>query len=272
MTASPQSPEARLRHAEHVMGTVASFDVPARSRDDGSLAAAIRWLHWVDATFSTFKADSDVSRLGRGEVALADCAPEVAEVLAACDALGAEAGGYFTAYPEGSLDPSGYVKGGAIERAAAIISAGPAGPAAHTVNGGGDVQCVGGNPGGPPGLDGARAGAPWRVGIANPFLPGTLALVVAGRDFAVATSGTAERGAHIMDPVAGRPAAGLASITIVGPSLTKADAYATAAFAMGPKLAREWARDAIDGYEAYAILPDGTAWTTAGFRRYTATP
>jgi thiamine biosynthesis lipoprotein len=269
------APESRLRHAEHVMGTVVSFDVPARAREDESLAAAIRWLHWVDATFSTFKPDSDVSRLGRGEVALADCAPEVAEVLAACDQLGAEAGGYFTAYPQGSLDPSGYVKGWAIEHAAAIISAGPAsaaGPVAHTVNGGGDVQCVGSNPAGPPGPGGTPAGSPWRVGIANPFLPGTLARVVAGRDFAVATSGTAERGAHIMDPVAGRPAAGLASITIVGPSLTLADARATAAFAMGPRLAREWTRDAIDGYEAYAILPDGSTWTTAGFACYAAGP
>lgn len=249
-----------MRHAEHVMGTVVSFDVPASSHADGSLAAAIGWLHWADATFSTYKADSDVSRLGRGEISLAGCAPEVAAVLAACDALRAQTGGYFTAYPDGALDPSGYVKGWAVEHAAAMLA--EAGSTAHTVNGGGDVQCTGGKP------DGTPAGAPWRLGIANPLLPGTLALVVAGRDFAVATSGTAERGAHIMDPVAGRPAHGLASVTIVGESLTLADAYATASFAMGPELAREWTRDAIGGYAAFAILPDGRTWRTPALKAY----
>jgi FAD:protein FMN transferase len=250
----------RLRHAEQVMGTVVSFDVPAAARADGSLTAAIRWLHWVDATFSTYQARSEVSRLGRGEVTLDDCAPEVAGVLAACEALGERSGGYFTAYPAGSLDPSGYVKGWAIERAAAILT--EAGSAAHAVNGGGDVQCAGGRP------DGTRAGAPWRLGIANPFLPGTLALTVEGRDFAVATSGIAERGAHIMDPLAGRPASGLASITIIGESLTLADAYATAAFAMGPARAREWASTAISGYDAYAVASDGATWRTPGLRKY----
>src|SRR5579859_2187376 len=112
----------RVRHAEHVMGTVVSFDVPDSSRDDGSLAAAIGWLHWADATFSTYQADSDVSRLGRGEIPLADCAPEVGTVLAACDALRARTGGYFTAYPDGTLDPSGYVKGWAVEHAAAMLT------------------------------------------------------------------------------------------------------------------------------------------------------
>jgi FAD:protein FMN transferase len=261
MTHAPDAqPESRLRHAEEVMGTVVSFDVPAVARDSGALARAIRWLHWADETFSTYRPASDVSRLARAEATLADCAPEVAEVLAACDALAGQTGGYFTAYPAGTLDPSGYVKGWAVEEAARIIAA--AGSAAHTVNGGGDIQCAGGRP------DGTPAGARWRVGISSPFRAGTLALVVAGRGFAVATSGIAERGAHIMDPVASRPATGLASVTIVGPSLTLADAYATAAFAMGPERAREWTEDAIDGYEAFAIAPDGTTWQTSGFQQY----
>jgi FAD:protein FMN transferase len=261
MTFAPDAqPEARLRHAEHVMGTVVSFDVPVLARERGALAQAIRWLHWADQAFSTYQPASDVSRLARAEVTLADCAPEVAEVLAACDALARQTGGYFTAYPAGTLDPSGYVKCWAVERAARIIAT--AGSTAHTVNGGGDVQCVGSRP------DGTPAGAPWRVGVSSPFRVGTLALVVAGRDFVVATSGIAERGAHIMDPVSGRPATGLASITIAGPSLTLADAYATAAFAMGPARAREWTEDAIDGYEAFAIAPDGTTWQTSGFRQY----
>ena len=191
----------RCRHAEHVMGTVVSFDVPARAREPrgpagqigGPLGEAVRWLHWVDATFSPYRDDSDVSRFGRGALPLADCAPELAEVLEGCAVISARSGGYFTTTPGGTFDPSGYVKGWAIERAAAIFTA--AGSAEHSVNGGGDVQFVG-----------SRL---WRVGIADPLRPDRLALVLAGRDFAVATSGVAERGAAHHRPVhraaSGRP-------------------------------------------------------------------
>jgi FAD:protein FMN transferase len=245
----------RVRHAEHVMGTVVSFDVPAAARHDGSLDAAIRWLHRADRVFSPYRVDSDVSLLARAEVTVGGCAPEVAEVLAGCAFVRDLSGGYFTPEPGGRLDPSGYVKGWAVERAAALLSR--AGSADHLVNGGGDVQCAGGR--GP--------GQPWRVGVADPLRPGRLALVVEARDCAVATSGTAERGAHITDPHTGRPASGLASLTMIGPSLTLADACATAAFAMGPALARDWT-ESLDGYEAFAITETGDTWQTPGFARH----
>ncbi len=242
------------------MGTVVSFDVPDwAGRDSGGGAVLYRarqWLHWVDATFSPYRDDSDVSRFGRGSIPLAECAPELAEVLAACADVSARSGGYFTTRPGGRFDPSGYVKGWAIERAAAMLTA--AGSAEHSVNGGGDIQCVGDR--GP--------GQPWRVGIADPLQPGSLALVVTGQDFAVATSGVAERGAHIVNPHTGRPAAGLASLTVVGDRLAAVDAYATAAFAMGPA-ARDWV-ESLDGYEAFAITPGGQVWQTSGFRAYLA--
>lgn len=258
MSATPAAGiSARVRHAEHVMGTVVSFDVPAFARHEGVLESAVRWLHWVDRVFSPYRPDSDVSLLARAEVTVDACAPEVAEVIAACAFLRDASGGYFTAAPGGQFDPSGFVKGWAVERASRLLSA--AGSADHLVNGGGDVQCAGGR----------APGEGWRVGIADPFRAGRLAMVVAGRDFAVATSGTAERGPHIVDPVAGRPAAGLASLTVAGPSLAFADAYATAAFAMGDALARDWA-ESLEGYEAFAITDDGATWQTGGFSRYIA--
>jgi FAD:protein FMN transferase len=260
MTGAPPGRTRRLRHAEHVMGTVVSFDVPdwaGRDAGDGAvLDHVLRWLHWVDATFSPYRDDSDVSRFGRGSLALADCAPELAEVLAACTEVSARSDGYFTTHPGGRFDPSGYVKGWAIERAAAMLTA--AGSAEHSVNGGGDIQCVGDR--GP--------GQAWRVGIADPLRPGTLALVVTGQDFAVATSGVAERGAHIVNPHTGQPAVGLASLTMVGARLAATDAYATAAFAMGAT-ARDWVED-LDGYEAFAVTPGGQVWHTSGFRAYLA--
>ena len=75
---------ARVRHAEPVMGTVVSFDVPVAARHDGSLDTAVRWLHWVDRVFSPFRPDSDVSQFADGEITVDGCAPEVAEVIEAC--------------------------------------------------------------------------------------------------------------------------------------------------------------------------------------------
>jgi len=256
----------RMRHAEPVMGTVVSFDVPAAAVADGSLETTLRWLHWVDRVFSPYRPDSDVALLAAAEVTIDGCAPEVAEVISACTAIRLCSGGYFTSAPGGVFDPSGYVKGWAVERAAAILAA--AGSAHHLVNGGGDVQCVGGRPRG--GLTPGSAGQePWRVGVADPFKRGRLALVVEATGSAVATSGVAERGDHIIDPHLGRPAAGLASLTIVGPSLALADAYATAAFAMGPDRARDWT-ESLPGYEAYAIAAGGESWQTSGFAAHIA--
>jgi FAD:protein FMN transferase len=259
---------ARVRHAEPVMGTVVSFDVPAAAVADGSLESAVRWLHWVDRIFSPYRPDSDVSLLAAAEVTVDACAPEVAEVISACTAVRLSSGGYFTAAPSGVFDPSGYVKGWAVERAAALLAA--TGSSSHLVNGGGDVQCVGGRPRSGPAADAAASAEPWRVGVADPFHRGGLALVVEAADGAVATSGTAERGAHIIDPHRGAPASGLASLTIVGPSLALADAYATAAFAMGPDRARDWT-ESLPGYEAYAITADGDTWQTTGFAAHIAT-
>jgi thiamine biosynthesis lipoprotein len=241
------------------MGTVVSFDVPFSARRDGSLDAAVAWLHWVDRVFSPYRPDSDVSRLADGTVTVDGCVPELAEVIEACEFVSELSGGYFTASPWGRFDPSGYVKGWAVERAAAVLTA--AGSPSHLVNGGGDVQCVGARPGATP--------APWRVGIADPRNRGALALVVEATNCAVATSGTAERGAHIANPRTGEAASGLASITVAGPSLALADACATAAFAMGPDLARDWT-ESLDGYEAYAITEAGGTWHTVGFEAYIA--
>ena len=251
---------ARVRHAEPVMGTVVSFDVPVAARHDGSLDAAISWLHWVDRVFSPFRPDSDVSRLADGELSVDGCVPEMAEVIEACAFVRDLSGGYFTASPWGRFDPSGYVKGWSVERAAAILS--DAGSASHLVNGGGDVQCAGGRPGADP-------EPPWRVGIADPLRRGRLALVVEARDCGVATSGTAERGAHIVNPRTGHAAAGLASVTVAGPGLALADACATAAFAMGPDLARDW-METVDGYEAFAVTETGETWQSSGFGGYVA--
>ncbi|QHC26963.1 FAD:protein FMN transferase [Streptomyces sp. GS7] len=235
------------------MGTVFSFDVRDTRTPaiETALGDAVAWLHHVDEVFSTYRADSPVSRLARGEIGLDECPAEVREVLDLCDRVERTTGGWFSTTANGSLDPTGLVKGWAVDRAAQILRA--AGARHSCVNGGGDLRLSGE----------AAPGVPWRIGIAHPHRPGELCTVVTGRDLAVATSGTAERGAHILDPHTGTPATRLASVTVVGPDLTTTDAYATAAFAMGPA-ARDWL-EGLDGHEGFAVAPDGGTWHTRGF-------
>lgn len=238
------------------MGTVVSFDVRLDDEADraamsAAVDAAVRWLHRVDEVFSTYRDDSQISRLGRGDISLADCDPDVAEVLDLCAQVTSETRGYFSSMYAGRLDPSGLVKGWAVERASGVLVA--AGSRRHCVNGGGDMQVVGE----------VEPGTPWQIGIAHPLQREAYASVVQLRDGAVATSGVAERGAHVLDPFTGKPAVDLASVTVVGTDLTRTDAYATAALAMGAR-ARGWLEQLV-GYEAFAVLPDGRGWWTSGY-------
>ncbi|WP_034091348.1 FAD:protein FMN transferase [Streptacidiphilus albus] len=254
---------AGLRHAEQVMGTVVSFDI----RDAGAagvdaeagLRRAVDWLHRVDRVFSTYRPDSQISRLGRGELELADCDPEVAEVLELGAAAERDGDGRFSVRAGGLLDPSGVVKGWAVERASRILR--EAGSRRHCVNGGGDIQTAG-EP---------EPGRPWGLAVAHPLHPGAFATLVRGQDIALATSGTAERGGHILDPRTGRPVGGnLASVTVVGRSLTAVDIAATTAFALGAR-ARDWL-EGRPGLEGFAVLDDGRAWWTPGFGAYAQLP
>ena len=241
----------RTLHVEHCMGTVFSIDVRGQGDWGEALGDVVAWLHRVDAVFSTYRSDSDVSRISRGELAVDDADPDVALVLDLCQLVEEETGGAFTVHwnPAVDPDPTGLVKGWAIEQAGHILAA--HGSRNHAVNGGGDIQMAGG----------PAPGQPWRVGISDPFDRSRVLAVVAGRDLAVATSGIAERGNHI---VGGRAAAGeLAGVTVVGPSLTRADAYATAAFVMG-RQSVEWL-EALPDHEGLVVFADRTVATTPGF-------
>ena len=244
---------------EKLMGMAISIDVrdplPYDARGD-AIAAAFAWLREVDEVFSTYKDGSEINRLDRGELALDECRAEVREVLGLCAEVGRTSRGYFSARPGsgGRLDPSGMVKGWAAERASAILDG--AGAHNHCVNAGGDVRTRG-EP---------APGARWRIGVVHPFVRDRLTTIVEGGDFAVATSGTSERGLHVTDPHTGRPVDALASVTVVGPDLTYTDAYATAAFAMGLD-APEWLA-ALPDHEAYVIDAGGHVWWTDGFPRY----
>jgi FAD:protein FMN transferase len=209
-------------------------DPPIRAALDDVFA----WLRWVDATFSPFDPRSAISRWGRGALALRDAHPLVRDVLDRCERLRRETAGAFDIrFRRGAPpDPCGFVKGWAIERAGAMLAA--AGARDFCLDAGGDVLVRGG---------------PWRVGIRHPRRRDRLAGVLELRDGAVATSGAYERGEHVLDPRTGRAPAGVLSVTVVGPELGIADAYATAAFALGGD-GPAWTAGR-DGHDAMTIVP-----------------
>ncbi|WP_037502563.1 FAD:protein FMN transferase [Solirubrobacter soli] len=227
---------------ERVMGTVVSLDMRAGSHE--GVADAMQWLHEADRRFSTYRADSDIARLERGELLPCDADDDVRWVLDRCAALREETGGFFDIRATGRLDPSALVKGWATQRAADILDAG--GLTDYCLTVGGDVIARGG---------------PWRVGIQHPLDRDAIAARVLAGDLAIATSGTYERGEHIRAPH-GTPT-GVLSVTVTGPDLGTADAYSTAAFAMGIA-GPQWTLGLV-GYEALTILADGTVLQTPGF-------
>ena len=231
---------------EHVMGMPIVVEV----RDGDVPEAVFDWLRRVDETFSTYKHGSEISRLRRGELAEEDASADVRNVLRRCRELRDQTDGWFDVDAIG-LDPSGFVKGWAVDGAAAILDG--TGSVDHAVNAGGDIRTRG----------------HWRIGIQHPLEPKAVAKIVEGDDLAVATSGAYERGDHVRDPRTGAAPTGILSVTVTGPDLGTADAYATAAYAMGPRRAIDWTAR-LRGYEALTILADGRVLATPGFP--TATP
>jgi FAD:protein FMN transferase len=235
-----------LRRVDHVMGTPISLDLaddlPAATLD--TLADGVfDWLREVDARFSTYRETSEVRRFDRGELLLSEASADLRMVLECCADLWGATDGFFDAYATGGLDPSGYVKGWAAEVASARLVA--AGAPNHCLNAGGDVRVRGHS----------SSGRPWRIGIRHPWDPAASCLTLTGTDLAVATSGVYERGHHVIDPRRGVPARGLRSVTVVGPDLGVADAYATAAVAMGTAGTGWLAR--LAGHEFAVVTEDG---------------
>ena len=241
-----------VTRVEQIMGMPIVIDV--RDADDGSaLDPLFDWFRFVDATFSTYIPDSDINKLNRGEITLADAHPSVREVLEHCEQLRSETSGFFdvSARDPRYIDPSGFVKGWSVDRAVAIADR--MGWSNYAISAGGDMRLRGG----------ARPEPVWRVGIQHPENPTQVVAVVCGDDIAVATSGAYIRGEHVINPHTRQPPEGVLSVTITGPELATTDAYATAAFAMGLDGPAWTAR--LSGYEAMTIRADGRSLHTPGF-------
>jgi thiamine biosynthesis lipoprotein len=215
------------------------------------LKDAFAWLRWVADTFSSDKEDSQIGRLNRGQTIRQ--IPELIEVLHRCDELSEETGGWFEARINGVIDPSGYIKGWALERLSRALC--NAGAVDHRITAGNDIRIRGS----------AAPGKRWRVGVRDPRR-NVVRKVVFANDLGIATSG----GARIVNPRTGEAQEGLGFVTVIGPDLGLADAYATAIYAMGPVLARRFAADLAErsAYQTMIVGKDGQEVTTPGFAAY----
>jgi thiamine biosynthesis lipoprotein len=245
-----------MRETRTIMGMPIGLTVLDEGVRQQDLETVFAEFSAVDAQFSPFKDDSEVSRFNRGEITEKDLSPRMREVIALCEKTKQETGGYFDiSRPDGTIDPCGMVKGWAIRNAVRQIA--DMGFSNFCVAAGGDIQCHGVN----------DEGAEWTVGIRNPFFQDEIVKVLQPKGYGVATSGNYIRGDHIYNPHTGRYGSdNIVSLTVIGPDVLEADRYATAAFAMG----REgiYFIERVPGLEGYEIDSSGTARMTNGLKRY----
>ena len=246
------------------MGTAIVIDVrdpaPPEQSVDHALDAAFEYFRAVDERFSTYKPDSEISRLNRGLIGAHDVSRQMRDVLDLSEQARVVSDGYFDIRghrEDGQADPSGLVKGWSVDGAARFLDA--AGISNYCINAAGDLVCRGS----------AEDGGGWRIGIRDPWDEQAIAATVTICDQAIATSGAYERGNHVVSPPTHRPPEGIASMSVIGPNLTWADTWATAAFAMGVR-GVDWVARDLDGYEACAISSDRHLVMSAGFERVLA--
>ncbi|HEY5304385.1 MAG TPA: FAD:protein FMN transferase [Acidimicrobiales bacterium] len=242
------------RHLIEVMGTVVTVDLFG-DVDDLSAAGVIEQVEEIlreaDRVFSTYKESSPLSRLRRGEVTLGETPAVVGDVLDLCQRAKSLSAGWFDPWHlPGGIDPTGYVKGWAAQRALDHVRILPLSGA--IVNAAGDIASFGG----------PTPDTVFRTGIVRPDDEGQLAAVVELRG-SLATSGEAQRGAHLFNPFTRQYGAAVASASVAGPDLGLCDALATALSVGGHDVMV--LVEKLKDYEAMTIDAQGSIRATPGF-------
>lgn len=119
------------------------------------------------------------------------------------------------------IDLGGIAKGYAVDKAKEILSS--RGVSNALINIGGNIYALGNSP----------RKESWKIGIQNPGNKKGITYKLDLKDRAIATSGSYERGSHIIDPASGKATEGVASVTVIARSAEEADALSTAVFVMG---------------------------------------
>ena len=242
-----------MKQTKLLMGMPITVEVvAARAKDD--IAAVFAYFKSVDEKYSTYKVTSEISQINDG-LPKREWSREMTTVLDLCQQTKQLTNGYFDISHDGKLDPSGLVKGWAINNAANLLR--DKGVQNFYIEAGGDIQVEGNN----------AAHQPWAVGIRNPFNTEEVIKVVGLTSQGIATSGTYIRGQHIYNPLQpGQAPSSVKSLTVIGPNIYEADRFATAAFAMG--LAGIAFIESTPGLEGYMVDAHKMATYTSGFERY----
>lgn len=209
----------------------------------------------LDAQFSPFKKTSEVSRLNSQDLSFEDVSEEMKEVLSLAEQTKKETQGFFDVFQGDYFNPSGIVKGWAIQKLAKLLKR--KGFTNFYIDAGGDVEVCGKN----------SQDEFWRVGIRNPNNHEEIVKVIQLAGGGVATSGTAVRGQHIYNPhEPNRLITDILSMTVIASQIVDADRFATAAFAMGAR-GIAFIEEQPD-LEGYMIDKDGVATYTSGFEQF----
>jgi thiamine biosynthesis lipoprotein len=236
-------------------GTVVVIEATSSGLDEIAVSAAVdaveQYFYQVDRDFSTYKSESQVSRIRRGELSIEDASEYVQQVWVLCEFSRELTLGAFDSWKaEGGFDPSGLVKGWAAEVGAQMLV--EAGVEKVLINASGDIVLRGGKP----------EGGPWSIGIASPDDVAKYVKFFDVVDGSVATSGDYEKGAHIIDPRTRLIAIGARSASVIGPDGAICDALATALMVDGVDAQKWIGRAELAEYSFWTInRHDGTAWS-----------
>lgn len=243
-----------MTQTEQIMGMPVTVEIVDGAIAEQAIRETFDYFRSVDARYSTYDEDSEISRINRG-LPESRWSGEMREIMKLCEQTKRDTDGFFDIRHGGKLDPSGLVKGWAIGQSAGRLRS--TGIEDFRIDAGGDVQVSGQN----------GQGNPWRIGIRNPFDREQVVKVVELSNQGIATSGTAIRGQHIYDPHhPDLEITDIVSLTVIGPDVYEADRFATAAFAMsGQGIAFIESRPGLEGY---MISADKNATFTSGFERY----
>jgi thiamine biosynthesis lipoprotein len=191
-----------MKQTKLIMGMPITVEVVGSAKTE-LLKTVFDYFRAVDARFSTYKPDSEISQINRG-LAPEKWSPDMQEIMRLAEETKRQTDGYFDIEHGGRIDPTGIVKGWAIWKASQKLL--EAGANDFYIEAGGDIQTRGHN----------AAGGPWRVGIRNPFNTGDIIKTVELSGEVIATSGDYIRGQHIYDPH-GEELSNVRSLTVIGP-------------------------------------------------------
>lgn len=242
-----------MKRVEQIMGMPITIQLP-KAKSSEVFDQVFEYFRAVDEQFSPYSNTSEVSHINLTKDA-SGASKDMRLILELADQTKRETNGYFDIWHNGTFDPSGIVKGWAIQQAAQLVV--EAGYDDFYVEAGGDIMLGGHN----------DKDEVWQVGIRSPFNRQENVKILQLTDKGVATSGTAIRGQHIYDPHhPDKVLNEIVSLTVIGPTIYDSDRFATAAFAMGPDGIRFI--NELEGFEGYMIDAQGIATMSDGFEEY----